>query len=81
MARVMSHWKVLFGLRYESRDNFLVFYCKTKDILHKLKKGNFVIVMDEVFLKAYLVMIIEAHELQTEVQSSFKIRPKHILKS
>ena len=72
MARVMSHWKLLVGLKYESRDNFLAFYSKAKGILYKLKKGNSMPVTDDVFLKAYFIMIIEAPELQTEVRSFLK---------
>ena len=53
MARVMSHWKVLFGLKCESRNDFLAFYSKANGILHKLKKGNSVAVTDNVFLQAY----------------------------
>ena len=50
----MPQWKSLFGLKCESRNNFLSFYSKVKGILHKLKKEKSVAVTDNVFLKAYL---------------------------
>ena len=62
-AWVTSHWKLLTGLKYESRDNFLAFYSKLKGILYKLKKGDYVAVTDDVFLKAYFSMVIEGLEL------------------
>ena len=62
-ARVMSHWKSLFGLKCELHDDFLAFRSKAKGVLHKLKKHNSVSVTDGVFLEAYFSMIIEAPEL------------------
>ena len=59
-VRVMSQWKMLFGLKFESRDDFLVFYLKAKGIFHKLKEGNLAAVTDDVFLKAYFAMVIES---------------------
>ena len=67
----MSHWKLLFGLKCESRDDFLSFYSKAKGILHKLKKDESGAVTDGVFLKAYFAMVIEAPEPQTEVLGFF----------
>ena len=71
-ARVMSHWKTLFGLKCESCDDFLSFYSKAKGVLHKLKKHDSVAVTDDIFLKAYFSMTIEAPELQTEVKRFLK---------
>ena len=66
---VMYHWKTLFRLKCEDRDDFLAFYSKSKGILHTLKKGNSVAVTDNVFLEAYFDMVIEDPELQPEVWS------------
>ena len=63
---------MLFGLKYESRDDFLAIYSKAKRILYKLKKGNSVTVTDDVFFKDYFEMVIEAPELQTEVRGFLK---------
>ena len=71
-AHVMSHWKSLFGLKCESRDNLLAFYSKTKGILHRLKKNDSAAVTYDVLLKAYFLMVIEAPELQTEVRGFLK---------
>ena len=40
----------------------------TKGILHKFNKGNLIAVKDNVFLKGYFSIEIEATELQTEVK-------------
>ena len=63
-ARVMSHWNTLFGLKYQSRDDFVAFYLKTKGILQKLRKVKSVEVTDNVFLKAYFSMVIEARNFK-----------------
>jgi len=55
-------------MKCEDCDLFLSFYSKTKEIIHKLTKGNSIAAKDSVFLKAYLLMAIEAKELQTEVK-------------
>ena len=39
-VRVMSHWTLLFGIKYEDRGNFLAFYNNSKGIIHKIKRGN-----------------------------------------
>jgi len=70
--RLMQHWKALFSLQCESRDSFLAFYSKAKSTLHKLKKSKSVTVTDNVFLKAYFVMAIEADELQQEIKGFLK---------
>ena len=71
-ACVISHWNTLFNLKYKSRDDFLSVYFKAKRILHKLKKHDSVAVTDDVSLKAYFTMTIEAPELQTEVRGLLK---------
>ena len=72
MARVMSQWKTLFGLTYEDRDDFLAFYLKYTGILYKLKKGDSVIIAGNVSIKAWLTMVIETKELQSEIRSFLK---------
>jgi anthranilate/para-aminobenzoate synthase component I len=72
MARAFANWQALFKLKCEYRDDFLTFYSKSKGIIHKLKKGNSVAVHDEVFLKAYFSMAIDAPELQSEVKKFLK---------
>jgi len=67
-ARLMTNWSSLLSTKCEDRDSFLSFYSKTKGILHKLTKGNLIAAKDDVFLKAYFVIAIEAKELQTEVK-------------
>lgn len=47
----------------------LIFYSKTKGILHKITRGNSITIKGDVFLKAYFLMAIEAKDLQTEVNS------------
>jgi len=68
----MQHWKTLFLLRYEVRASFLAFYNKAKSILHKLKKAKSVAVTDNVFLKSYFAIAIEAKEPQQEVEGFLK---------
>ena len=41
-------------------------------MLHPLKRGNLVAVTNKVFLKAYLLMTIDALELQSEVKKFLK---------
>ena len=67
----MTNWSSLLSTKYEDRDSFLSFYSKTKVILHKLTKGILITAKDDVFLKAYFVMDIEAKELQMEVKGFF----------
>ena len=67
-ARVMTNWSSLLSTQYEDRDSFLFFYSNTKGILHKITKGNSIPDKDDVFLKAYFSMAIEAKELQMEVR-------------
>ena len=55
-------------LKCEDHDSFLSFYLKTKGILRKLNNGNSIAIKDDVFIKAYFFMAIEATELQTEVK-------------
>ena len=59
-------------MKCESRDDFLAFYLKVKEILHKLKKDSSVVVTGGVFLKACFTMVIESPELQTEVRTFLK---------
>ena len=66
----MTNWSSLLSTKYEDCDSFLSFYSKTKGILHKLTKGNFIAAKDDVFLKAYLSMAIETKELQPFVWGS-----------
>ena len=72
MARAFANWQALFKLKCEYRDDFLTFYSKSKGIIHKLKMGNSVAIHDEVFLKAYFSMAINAPELQSEVKKFLK---------
>ena len=53
-SRIMSYWKTLFGLKCESRDDFLAFYSNDKGFIHKLKKGNSVAITDDIFLQGVL---------------------------
>ena len=62
----------MFGIKCEPHDDFLAFYLKVKGVLHKLKKGKSVAVTDNMFLKAYFAMVIEASELQTKVRDFLK---------
>jgi len=64
----MTNWSSLLSSKCKDRDYFLSFYSKTKSILHKLTKGNLITTKDNVFLKHYFLMAIEATELQTEVK-------------
>jgi hypothetical protein len=50
----------------------LTFNSKSKGIIHRLKKTNLITVTDEIFLKAYFSMAIEAPELQSEVKKFLK---------
>ena len=68
MARAMSLWNQVFGLKCEERDDFQQFYSKVKGLLFKLKKVKSVAVTDDVFLRAYFAKVIQAPELQTEVK-------------
>ena len=68
----MSHWKPLFRLKCEDYGVFFTFYSKLKEIIHELKKGNSVAATDNIFLKAYFSMVIEAPELQSEVRNFLK---------
>ena len=68
MARAMSLWNQVFGLKCDERDDFQHFYSKVKGLLFKLKKDNSVAVTDDVFLRAYFAKVIQAPELQTEVK-------------
>ena len=72
MDRTMDHWNLLFGLKYEEKDNFLQFYSKSKSVVYKLKRDNSVAVTDDIFLRAYFSKVIEAPELQTEVRKLIK---------
>ena len=71
-VRAVSYWKVLFGIKFDDCGDFLAFYKKLEGIIHKLKRGNFVAVTDDVFLKAYFTMGVKAFELQTEARSFLK---------
>jgi len=64
----MKNRSPLLSSKCEGCDSFLSFYSKTKGILHKLTKGNLIAIKDDVFLKVYFLMTIEATELQTEVK-------------
>ena len=68
MARDMSHWNQLFGLKCEEKDNFLLFYSRAKSLIFKLKRDKSVAVTDDTFLRAYFTKVIEVPELQTEVK-------------
>ena len=68
MARAMSLWNQVFGLKCDTRDDFQHFYSKVKALLFKLKKDDSVAVTDDVFLRAYFAKVIQAPELQTEVK-------------
>jgi hypothetical protein len=72
MARSFKLWQELFKLKCDHRDDFLTFYSKSKGIIHRLKKTNYIAVTDEIFLKAYFSMAIEAPELQPEVKKFLK---------
>jgi len=63
----MTHWNSLLS-KCQDRDSFSSFYSKTKGIMHKLHKGNLIATKDNVFLKAYFSMAIEATEHQTVVK-------------
>jgi len=67
-ALVMKNWSSLLSSKCEEHGFFLSVYSKTKGILHKITKGNSISAKDNVFLKAYLSIAIEAVELQTEVK-------------
>ena len=62
------NWSSSLSSKCKDCDSFLSFYSKTKDILHKPTKGNLTTTKDDIFLKAYFSMAIEAAELQTEVK-------------
>ena len=64
-VQVITNWSSLLSTKFEDGDSFLNFYSKTKGILHKLTKGNSIATKDDIFLKAYFSMAIEAKELQT----------------
>ena len=68
MARAMSLWNQVFGLKCDKRDDFQHFYSKVKGLLFKLKKDDSVAVTDNVFLRAYFAKVIQAPELQTDVK-------------
>ena len=68
MARAMSHWNLLFGLKCDDLSGFLAFYNKVKSTIWKLKMDKSVAVGDDTFLRAYLAKVIEVPELQTEVK-------------
>ena len=68
MARAMAHWNLLFGLKFESRDDFLAFYNTVKGTIWKLKRDSSVAIKDDTFLRAYLARVIDAPELQHEVK-------------
>jgi len=68
IVRVITNWSSLLYAKCDDRESFLSFYSKTKGILHKLTKGNLIATKDDIFLKAYFSMAIEAKELQTEVK-------------
>jgi len=68
-VQVMMNWNYILLTKYEDRESFLRFYLKTKGILYKITKGNSIAAKDEIFLKAYFLVDIEAKELQTEVKS------------
>ena len=72
MARSFKLWQELFKLKCDHRDDFLTFYSKSKGIIHRLKKTNSIAVTDEIFLKAYFSMAIDAPELQSEVKKFLK---------
>ena len=72
MARAFANWQELFKLKCDNRDDFLTFYSKSKGIIHRLKKTNSIAVTDEVFLKAYFSMAIDAPKLQLEVKKFLK---------
>jgi len=64
----MTNWSSLLSSKCREHDSFLSFYSKTRGILHKLTKGNSIAAKDDILLKVYLSMAIEATELQTEVK-------------
>jgi len=64
----MTNWSSLISSKGEDSDSFLSVYSNTKGILHKLTKGNLIPAKDNVFLKSYFLMVIEATELRTEVR-------------
>jgi len=68
MARAMTNRSLLLLSKCENRDSFLSFYSKTKGIIHKLDKGNSISAKDNIFLKVYFSMEIEATQLKTEVK-------------
>ena len=68
----MSHCKNIFRLKYEDWGDFLGFYSKSKEMIHKLKKGNLVAVVDDIFLNAYFAILIEAPGPRSEVSIFLK---------
>ena len=58
----------LLSTKCKDWDSFLSFCSKDKEILHKLTKGNSISAKDDIFLKVYSSIAIEAKELQTEVK-------------
>ena len=67
-----ANWQALFKLRYEFRDDFFTFHSQSKGIVHRLKMSDSVAVTDEVFLKAYFSMAINAPELSWKWRNSWR---------
>ena len=44
-------------------------YSRSKGIIHKLKKGNLIAVINSVFLKTYFAMVTKVPELQVKNMS------------
>ena len=61
--RVMTNWSSLLPTTCEYRDSFLHFYSNTTGMLHRLNKGHLITATDDVFLRAYFEMAIEAKKL------------------
>ena len=68
-ARVMLHWKTLFGLKCEDRDSYLSFCLSSRGILHELKTSKYVPVTYNIFLKAYFRKMTACPEPQSKVKS------------
>ena len=68
MAREMSLWNELFGLKCDNKDTFQQFYSRVKSLLFKLKREKSITVKDDVFFRAHFSRVIQVPELQTEVK-------------
>jgi len=54
-TRMMAHWNQLFNLKCGDNDSFMLFYSTKKGLIHKLKRNKSVVVIDNTFLKCFLL--------------------------